>query len=50
MPVGKCPHCGKLLGEDDIADYAFRGWRNVHYAYVCKRCGCIIGFSSMAHY
>jgi len=44
----KCTKCGEKLDENDIKDVQFRGTFERHYAYVCKKCGHIIGFSSNA--
>ena len=44
----KCPKCDKELGKDDIEDMQFRGTFERHYAYMCKNCGYVIGFSSNA--
>ncbi|MEM3403361.1 MAG: hypothetical protein QXJ17_02240 [Nitrososphaeria archaeon] len=44
--IGKCPKCDQWLNINDILDVNFRGGFEKHYAYVCKKCGYIIGFSS----
>jgi len=44
----KFPKCDEKLDENDIEDIHFRGMFEGHYAYVCKKHGHIIGFSSNA--
>ena len=44
----RCTKCGEKLDENDIEGIHFRGMFERHYAYLCKKCGHIIGFSSNA--
>ncbi len=44
----KCPKCGEKSDENNIENIHFRGTFESHYAYVCKKSGHIIGFSSNA--
>ena len=48
MPsLGKCPKCDDVLHEDDVEEIRFKGIVGSHFAYRCKKCGYIIGFSSL---
>ncbi len=41
----KCPKCDSELTIDDIEDVRFKGpLFTYHFAYVCRKCGYIIGF------
>ena len=47
MPsLGKCPKCDAMLHGDDIEEIRFQGIVINHFAYRCKKCGYVIGFSS----
>jgi hypothetical protein len=48
LRLGKCPECGQELDGDDVDDLAFRGTIRAHYAYRCRKCDTVIGFSSYA--
>ncbi len=45
----KCPKCGIPLQKGDIENIHLRGKIEKHYAYMCKKCDYIIGFSAVAH-
>ena len=45
--LGKCPKCDMELTEQDVDDVHFKGVLGSHFAYQCRKCGYIIGFSSM---
>ncbi len=49
LKIGMCPKCDALLRDGDIQDITFRGIHHRHTAYVCRKCGCIIGFSATRH-
>ena len=46
LSLGKCPKCGVMLEREDIQDIVLRGIAIQHYAYICKKCGTIIGFGT----
>lgn len=46
MEIGKCPKSDEVLEQDEIIEKRIRVRYNSHFAYVCKRCGYIMGFSS----
>jgi hypothetical protein len=46
VKIGMCPKCDALLTDGDIQDIEFRGIHHRHTAYVCGKCGYIIGFSA----
>jgi len=48
VKLGKCPACGQELSESDIEDEEFRGKVKRHFAYRCRKCDTLIGFSGMA--
>ena len=47
MKIGKCPKCGNVLdGTFDIETRKIKGGTYSHFAFVCKKCGHIIGFAA----
>lgn len=40
----KCPKCDQVVdkNENDIVDTQFRGTFERHYAYVCRKCVCLV--------
>ena len=46
VKLGKCPACGKPLEDTDVEEIHFRGAINRHFAYRCRLCDTVIGFSS----
>lgn len=50
VKIGKCPACETELEETDVDDIYIRGTVNRHFAYRCRHCDTVIGFSSHSRY
>jgi len=48
VKLGVCPEYNTELDDSDVDDIQFKGTVHRHYAYRCKKCDTIIGFSSYA--